>query len=232
MMLMLAVARRALEHDRHVKGGGWWSSMNPGMVDLAGRSVLVVDAEDDFTAMLAHALRSLGLGVRLLPWDAFADGAAGPAALGADPGLVVLGPGPGDPREVTDPRIATVRRIAAARLAAGTPTLAVCLGHQVLAAELGLPLRRLPKPHQGVQREIDLFGTRTRVGFYNSYVALDLGDVPGLEIAANPADGRVDALRGVGFTGFQFHAESVLTSDGVGILRREVDRLIPGLLPS
>jgi D-3-phosphoglycerate dehydrogenase len=42
MMLMLAVARRALEHDRHVKGGGWWSSMNPGMVDLAGRSVLVV----------------------------------------------------------------------------------------------------------------------------------------------------------------------------------------------
>ena len=42
MMLMLAVARRALEHDRTVKGGGWWSSPDPGMVDLAGRSVLVL----------------------------------------------------------------------------------------------------------------------------------------------------------------------------------------------
>lgn len=42
MMLMLAAARRALDHDRHVKGGGWWSSPDPGMVDLAGRHVLVV----------------------------------------------------------------------------------------------------------------------------------------------------------------------------------------------
>jgi phenazine biosynthesis protein phzE len=196
--------------------------------------VTVVEAEDDFTAMLAHALRSLGLGVRLVPWDALApDPAAGRAAAaaapGTSPGLVVLGPGPGDPADAADPRIATLRAVARARLAAGAPTLAVCLGHQVLAGELGLPLRRLPRPHQGVQREIDLFGTRTRVGFYNSYVALDLGDVPGLEIAADPADGRVDALRGKGFTGFQFHAESVLTSDGVGILRREVARLIPGL---
>jgi phenazine biosynthesis protein phzE len=198
--------------------------------------VTVVEAEDDFTAMLAHALRSVGLRVRLLPWDRLGGAAAAAAALGGDRGLVVLGPGPGDPRDVADPRIATLRALAGARLAAGTPTLAVCLGHQVLAAELGLPLRRLPRPHQGVQREIDLFGTRTRVGFYNSYVALDLGPAAGrageLEIAANPADGRVDALRGTGFTGLQFHAESVLTTDGVGILRREIDRLLPDLVPS
>ena len=42
MMLMLAVARRALDHDRHVKAGGWWDAPNPRMVDLAGRTVLVV----------------------------------------------------------------------------------------------------------------------------------------------------------------------------------------------
>jgi phenazine biosynthesis protein phzE len=183
--------------------------------------------------MLAHSLRAIGLRVRLLPWDRLGGPASAAAALGTDPGLVVLGPGPGDPRDAGNPRIATLRRVAAARLAAGTPTLAVCLGHQALAAELGLPLRRLPRPHQGVQREIDLFGTRTRAGFYNSYVALDLGDragrTAGIEVAADPADGRVDAMRGKGFTGFQFHAESVLTTDGAGILRREVDRLLPGL---
>lgn len=42
MMLMLAVARRAVDHDRHVKDGGWWDGPDPRMLDLAGRSVLVV----------------------------------------------------------------------------------------------------------------------------------------------------------------------------------------------
>ena len=42
MMLMLGVARRALDNDRHVREGGWWAKGGPGMVDLAGRTVLVV----------------------------------------------------------------------------------------------------------------------------------------------------------------------------------------------
>ena len=42
MMLMLTVARRAVDADRHVKQGGWWFPEGPGMVDLAGRTALVV----------------------------------------------------------------------------------------------------------------------------------------------------------------------------------------------
>ena len=42
MMLLLAVARRAVDNHRHVAAGGWWAATGPGMVDLAGRSVLVV----------------------------------------------------------------------------------------------------------------------------------------------------------------------------------------------
>lgn len=42
MMLMLAVARRAVDADAHVKAGGWWPAEGPRMVDLAGRTVLVV----------------------------------------------------------------------------------------------------------------------------------------------------------------------------------------------
>ncbi|HYZ30756.1 MAG TPA: hydroxyacid dehydrogenase [Crenalkalicoccus sp.] len=42
MMLMLAVARRAVDADRHVRQGGWWLPDGPGMVDLAGRTALVV----------------------------------------------------------------------------------------------------------------------------------------------------------------------------------------------
>lgn len=42
MMLMLAVARRAVDADRHIRAGGWWLPGGPGMVDLAGRAALVV----------------------------------------------------------------------------------------------------------------------------------------------------------------------------------------------
>lgn len=42
MMLLLAVARRTVDGDRHVKAGGWWLPGGPGMVDLAGRTALVV----------------------------------------------------------------------------------------------------------------------------------------------------------------------------------------------
>jgi D-3-phosphoglycerate dehydrogenase len=42
MMLMLATARRVADYDRHVKHGGWWDRPGDGIVELAGRSVLVV----------------------------------------------------------------------------------------------------------------------------------------------------------------------------------------------
>jgi len=42
MMLMLGVARRAVDAHNHVREGGWWPKDGPRMVDLAGRTALVV----------------------------------------------------------------------------------------------------------------------------------------------------------------------------------------------
>ena len=42
MMLMLCVAHRGAEADRAVRAGEWWGAEGPGIVELAGRSVLVV----------------------------------------------------------------------------------------------------------------------------------------------------------------------------------------------
>jgi D-3-phosphoglycerate dehydrogenase len=42
LMLLLAVARRAVDIDQHVKHGGWWPEGGLRMVDLAGRRALVV----------------------------------------------------------------------------------------------------------------------------------------------------------------------------------------------
>jgi len=184
---------------------------------LAGRSVLVVDAEDTWTAMLAHILRRLGMTARVVGWARVA-----PADIAAAE-LLVAGPGPGDPRDVADPRIAALHDLIGSRLAAGRPLLAVCLSHQVLAGLLGLPTGPLARPHQGTQRRVTAFGRDVRVGFYNTFTARHRpGDrtLPGVvEISTTGTDGEVVALRGPGFASVQFHLESVLSRDGVDLLR-------------
>ncbi|MEU9170256.1 anthranilate synthase family protein [Streptomyces sp. NPDC048420] len=191
--------------------------------------VLLVDAEDTFTAMLGHQLAALGLTPRIRRWDEVV-GTEEPDRYE----LVVVGPGPGDPRALTDPKIAALRTLTRGLLDAGRPFLSVCLGHQVLAGELGLRLVRKPRPHQGRQRVIDLFGRRRRVGFYNSFAALadhDLFTPPGpdaqpVEASRDASTNEVHALRGSHFHSLQFHPESVLSTHGFDVLHASVTDLL------
>ncbi|MGC9669745.1 anthranilate synthase family protein [Planosporangium sp. 12N6] len=194
------------------------SASLPESPGLSGRRVLVVDAEDTFTGMLAHQLRALGLAVTL---RSYRDGVS---VSGFD--LVVVGPGPGDPGDATDPKIATLRGLVTELLATRRPMLAICLGHQVLASALGLPLARKDVPYQGVQREIDFFGRAERVGFYSTYTAVCTSPVVGVEVSRDPRSGEVHALRGETFAGVQFHPESVLSEHGIDLLRELIAPLL------
>lgn len=193
--------------------------------ELAGRRVLVVDAEDTFTAMWDHQLRSLGLTVTVRRFD------QDYSFDGYD--LVVLGPGPGDPQEVTHPKIAHLHRATRQLLAAGRPFLSVCLSHQVLSTVLGFDLVRRDMPNQGVARKIDLFGRTELVGFYNTFAGrtdqnraeLPVGTV---EVSRDPETGQIHALRGPGFRSMQFHPESVLSQDGLSIITRTLTDLLAG----
>ncbi|NJC11362.1 phenazine biosynthesis protein phzE [Micromonospora profundi] len=196
----------------------------PGLPGLVGRRALIVDAEDTFTGMLAHQLGALGLAVTLRPWHACEP------VDGYD--LVVAGPGPGDPGSPDEPKMVALRRLLTGLLAAGRPTLAVCLGHQVLAGLLGLPMHRRQAPYQGLQREVPLFGRTRRVGFYSTFTALADGDrletaYGTVELARDVSDGAVHALRGRGFAGVQFHPESVLSPDGLAVLSELLADLLP-----
>ncbi|MFP3786265.1 glutamine amidotransferase-related protein, partial [Burkholderia sp. SIMBA_024] len=97
--------------------------LNPQGDDLdgpfAGRTALVVDAEDRFTTMLAHQLRHLGLAVTISPWSEVQD-----ADLDAAD-IVVAGPGPGDPRDAANSRIARMREVVAQRMDAEARAIAV-----------------------------------------------------------------------------------------------------------
>ncbi len=197
---------------------------------LAGRRVLVVDAEDTFTSMIEQQLRSMGLEVAVRRFDE-------PYSFdGHD--LVVMGPGPGDPREENHPKIAHLRSAVDGLLQRRQPFLAVCLSHQVLSLALGFDLVRRAVPNQGVQREIDLFGRCERVGFYNTFAArgdADRVECPGVgevELSRDPATGEVHALRGPHFASMQFHAESVLTQDGPRIVAALLTELATAAVPS
>ncbi|GAB1690670.1 anthranilate synthase family protein [Krasilnikovia sp. M28-CT-15] len=224
----------------------WLDQRRPGelAVDaLAGRHAVIVDGEDTFTAMLAHQLRALGLVVTVVPWHeqptGLADAAAPPhqgrpLVAVPDADLVVVGPGPGDPGSATDPKMVALRGLAGSLLAARRPMLGVCLGHQILAATLGLDVYRRDEPYQGVARDVPLFGVTRRVGFYASFTAAagaDTLDTPygRVELARDDTDGTVHALRGPGFAGLQFHPESVLSADGVAVLAELLPAVLDGV---
>jgi len=138
---------------------------------------------------------------------------------------VLIGPGPGDPGDRTDPRIDALHRLTRTLLRARVPLLAVCLGHQVLAGELGLTVARLSEPAQGVRRSVVLDGRPELVGFYNSFAAVSDLDtveselVDGVVRVSRGADGRtVHALAGRRLRSVQFHVESLLTEHGATVL--------------
>ncbi|MFC9885055.1 anthranilate synthase family protein [Streptomyces libani] len=187
--------------------------------ELSGHA-LVIDAEDTFTAMLAHLLRTSGLTVTVRRFD---EPGLREAAR-AHRGPVVLGPGPGDPSDAADPKMRFLRSLTA-ELVAGHRhgLLGVCLGHELIAAELGLEIVRKEVPFQGAQERIEFFGRTETVGFYNTFTAR-CDDTTAAELAMHrvelsrdAATGEVHALRGPGFAGVQFHPESVLTLDGASV---------------
>ncbi|WP_369168733.1 anthranilate synthase family protein [Streptomyces sp. R28] len=217
---------RAALDGRRASLAPFWLRMQERSEELAGHA-LVVDGEDTFTAMLAHVLRSGGLEVTIRRYD---EPGLRETVL-AHEGPVVLGPGPGDPSDLEDPKMRFLRDLTAEVVRSHRHgVLGVCLGHELIAAELGLEIVRKEVPYQGAQTTIDLFGRPETVGFYNSFVARcddeSLQELAAHGVEVSRADNReVHAMRGPGFAGVQFHPESVLTLNGAAVVRELVGQL-------
>jgi phenazine biosynthesis protein phzE len=164
--------------------------------------------------MLCHVFAVLGMKATVIRHEDFVAGAFDAFDL------AVVGPGPGDPRDAESPKIARFRAAVDGLLESGKPFLAVCLGHQVLCDRIGIPLAYKDIVFQGTQSTVSIGGRQEPVGFYNTFV----GRVPdqlgeGVAVEADRATGDIHLVAGPHYRGVQFHAESILTENGVAILR-------------
>jgi phenazine biosynthesis protein phzE len=186
---------------------------SPPAPELKGKSVVILDGEDDFVNMLRHVLWVMGMTSSVVRHEDFAPGALD----GHD--LVIVGPGPGDPRDSSHPKIAAFGQAIDGLLGAGQPFLAVCLGHQVLCGRLGIELGYKDIVFQGTQSRVEIAGREENVGFYNTFVGRARDPLPdGVTVAADPVTGDVHMVSGPHFRGIQFHAESILTERGYDLI--------------
>ena len=184
---------------------------------------LMVDNYDSFTAMLASYFEELGAKLSLVENDQVSiELLERLRRLGALEGIVIS-PGPKSPSE-SGACQDVVRWAARTR----TPTLGVCLGHQVIGQVFGARVRRGARPMHGKISTLTANGqgifqglpAQFEVTRYHSLV-VDEETLPAcLTVDARCTDGAVMALRHTDLPvyGVQFHPEAARTQYGHDIL--------------
>jgi para-aminobenzoate synthetase component 2 len=183
--------------------------------------VLVVDNYDSFVYTLNGYLRQLGAETDVIRNDDIAE--TDVAARIADYDAVLVSPGPGTPA-AAGISISVVR----AALAAGSPLLGVCLGHQAIAEALGATVTHADELMHGKTSMIRHDGSGFYDGVpqpfratrYHSLAVVDNTVPDELVVTSRTEGGVIMGLRHreAPLFGVQFHPESVLTEGGYRML--------------
>jgi len=182
--------------------------------------VLMIDNYDSFTYNLVQYLRMQGADVIVKRNDAVGID----EAKAMEPSHLVVSPGPGVPADAGI-SIAIIRAFAG-----HIPVLGVCLGHQALVEAWGGRTVAARSLMHGKTSQIFHDGKGVFAGLpqpfeagrYHS-LAVRREELPAeLEVSAFTSDGEVMGVRHRRWPveGVQFHPESVLTPDGLTMIRR------------
>lgn len=179
-----------------------------------GVNILLIDHEDSFVHTLANYFRQTGATVSTVrtpvPEEIFDR---------LNPDLVVLSPGPGNPKDFDCK--ATIKKARARNL----PIFGVCLGLQALAEAYGGELRHLALPMHGKPSRIRVLepgivfsglAKEVTVGRYHSIFA-DPSTLPReFIITAESEDGTIMGIEHAKepIAAVQFHPESIMTLGG------------------
>ena len=181
--------------------------------------ILVIDNYDSFTYNLVQYLGVLGANVEVRRNDKVSVD----EVEAMNPERIVISPGPGTPQSagITIPMIKRLHR--------QVPILGVCLGHQAIGAAFGGRVVHAIQLMHGKTSEIHHDGKGVFSGVPDPFTATryhslaverqSLADC--LEISAETEDGEIMGLRHLDFPveGIQFHPESILTEEGMNILK-------------
>jgi len=188
--------------------------------------LLYVDHYDSFAYNVVHLLAAQGATPVVMRSD---DPKLQPALLERYDALVV-GPGPGHPREIPQ-----VLEIVRAALDAGTPLLGVCLGLQVIGEVAGATVTHAPYLMHGKTSRIAHTGSGIFKDLPSPLIAtryhslcLDPATIPpSLEVTARSEEGVIQGIahRERRAHAVQFHPESVLSEHGARMIRNFLEGL-------
>lgn len=181
--------------------------------------ILVLDNYDSFTYNLVYILRQLGYGSQM---DVFRNDKISLEDV-SQYDKILLSPGPGVPED------AGIMPKLLKKYASSKSILGVCLGHQAIGEAFGGDLINLSEVLHGVASIVkagddllfkgvpDTFS----IGRYHSWVVNEATLSSDLEVIARTPDNQIMAVRHRKYDvrGVQFHPESILTENGVQIIK-------------
>ncbi len=192
--------------------------------------IVIIDNYDSFTYNIVQALGGLGAEIAVFRNDKI------DVATIADlnPDRLLISPGPCTPAK------AGVSIDAIRYFSNKLPILGVCLGHQSIGAAFGAEINRAQRLMHGKTSPISHDGRGVFTGLPNPFEAMryhslivnekTLPDC--LLVTARTDQGELMGLRHRHFPieGVQFHPESIMTTEGVALLKNFLDPTYPELL--
>ncbi len=186
--------------------------------------ILMIDNYDSFTYNLVQMLQGIGQDVRV--WRNDQIDVPGMETL--RPSALVISPGPGGPSQ------AGISVEAIRHFGPKIPLLGVCLGHQCMAAAFGGRVVRAGRIMHGKTSHIRHDGHTIYEDIPNPFKAtryhsliVEAESLPEcLEISAWTDEGEIMGIRHRRYRieGVQFHPESILTGEGIAIIRNFIEK--------
>ena len=184
--------------------------------------ILIIDNYDSFTYNIAHYVEQFVKTCEVIKIDQIKIKDID------DFDKIILSPGPGLPNErpVQNKIIETFYK--------SKPILGICLGHQALAEYFGSKLFNMKEVHHGVARDTKItvsdylwetISPNFKSGRYHSW-AIDSNNISEeLEIIASDTESEIIMAfrhKKYDIRGIQFHPESILTENGLQIIKNWV----------
>ncbi len=180
--------------------------------------ILIIDNYDSFVHNLARYVKKLGH----TPLVCRNDKITIEKIKTLKPTAIIISPGPKAPQD-SGICIKLIKE-----LGSSIPILGVCLGHQAIGEAYGGNTCRAQKPMHGkadiIEHDRSALFTNTpnplAVGRYHSLIS-DISKAGQLKITATSKNGEVMAMQHKKYPvfGVQFHPESVLTPEGIEIIK-------------